>query len=68
MAEQSYPLPEAMQIKLIEKNEAVIKAQAELAEWLEMGRQLSGAPPDAIIGDISMGFVPPPPNKNGADK
>ena len=57
-----YSIAEAMQAKIIERNAEFLQAQAGMNEMIELARALSGAPPEAIIGDVRIGFVMPPTN------
>ena len=55
---EAIAIPSALQRRILDKNEAFVRAKRELEELLELTQELLEVPPGYVLQDVTKGFVP----------
>ncbi len=62
MPEETIPIPEPLQRRILAKNETLQQARKELKELLDLTQELLDVPDGYVLYDVAQGFVRLPDN------
>ena len=58
MTREIIQIPEPLQRRLLQKNEALLRCQHELEELLQLTQELLAVPEGYVLQNVQQGFVP----------